>query len=90
MLTEQEARQAICSYDWDCDYFMAVAKRESHYTPSAINLNCDPRRPYMQRCYGMLQIWDGWAPPEVLLDLWGGLDTAYSIYLLYGKDPWGG
>lgn len=69
---------------------MAVAWRESNYTPGAKNLNCDPKHPYTVRCYGMLQIWDGWAPPEVLLDLWGGLDVAYRIYLRYGKVPWGG
>lgn len=89
-LAYEEAYAAVCSYDWDCTYFLEVAWRESNWTPSAVNEDCDLSGTYRVKCYGFLQLESGWGSKTELLDLKTNLDRAYALYLLSGKTPWGG
>lgn len=77
-------------YHWDCAFFVAVAWRESNWTPRVTNEDCDLSKTYWMKCHGFLQIWDGWASKEYLYDLYQNIDMAYQIYLKSGLTPWGG
>lgn len=57
-LTRDEARAVIC-FDgaaWDCEQMLDIAKRESGYTPSAVNRDCGNDGSYQYICWGLLQV----------------------------------
>lgn len=91
-LSYEEAWAAVCQpqYDWPCEFFVAVAWRESNWKPQVTNEDCDLSKTYTMKCHGFLQLWDGWGTKEQLYDLYYNIGKAYSIYLEYGLTPWGG
>ena len=71
-------RELVCSYDWDCDWALAVIACESGGNPNAYN----PQGPYV----GLFQIWGGHgsnleAPTT-------NIAAAYSLYLSGGRGHW--
>lgn len=94
-LSYQEAYEQLCrpEFLWNCEYFVSTAYRESRFTPSAYNPDCDNSGTYTHRCIGFLQLWEAHAPngdPNELFDLEINIQTAYRLWLRDGYRPWGG
>jgi hypothetical protein len=71
-------RELVCSYDWDCDWALAVIACESGGNPNAYN----PQGPYI----GLFQIWGGHG--SNLEDPTTNIAAAYSLYLSGGRGHW--
>lgn len=71
-------RGLVCSYDWDCDWALAVIACESGGNPNAYN----PQGPYV----GLFQIWVGHG--DNLEDPTTNIAAAYSLYLSGGRGHW--
>lgn len=80
-LTGDEAVSIICAHPWPCEEALAVAWRESNWTPDAYNPGC--------RCTGLFQIAGvhGFTVAE-LSDPYFNVATAYSLYRTSGWAPW--
>ncbi len=75
----QDWRALVCSYDWDCDWAMAVIVCESGGYPNAYN----PAGPYV----GLFQILD---PSASLFDPATNIAEAYWKYRSQGPGAWWG
>jgi hypothetical protein len=95
-LSREEAETVLCQprFHWDCAWVVNKAWRESRFKPEAINWDCDGDGSYRHRCYGFLQLEEGWAPNgdvAALLDLWTNIQIAHDrIYMASGTRDWGG
>lgn len=67
----------VCSYDWDCDWALAVIQCESGANPNAYN---------PAGYVGLFQIWQGHGAN--LTDPATNIAAAYSLYLSGGRGNW--
>jgi hypothetical protein len=68
----QGVEDVICSFDWDCDYWIAVAFCESSLRPSAVG--------YAGRYTGLYQVWLGHGyPHDWLLDPYNNTLAAWEL-----------
>ncbi len=74
----QDWRALVCSYNWDCDWALAVIACESGGNPNAYN----PAGPYV----GLFQILD---PSASLFDPATNVAEAHWKYLTLGPGAWG-
>jgi hypothetical protein len=70
-------RDLVCSYDWDCDWALAVIMCESGGNPNAYN---------PAGYVGLFQIWQGHG--SNLRDPATNIAAAYSLYLSGGPGNW--
>jgi len=74
----QTWRTLVCSYDWPCEWALAVVDCESTNSPSAYN----PAGPYI----GLFQVWEKYGgnlyDPEV------NVSKAYGLYQSGGSAHW--
>lgn len=94
-LSDQELRAALCQphFQWNCEWVVARAKRESGGDPAAVNRDCDLSGTYRLQCWGLLQLESGWAPNGdvlALLDLWTNIEISHWVYVNEGKESWPG
>jgi len=68
----------VCSYDWDCNWALAVIYCESGGNPNAYN----PAGPYV----GLFQVLD---PSVSLFDPAANIAEAYYKYQTQGPSAWG-
>lgn len=76
--SNEDWRDLVCSYGWDCSWAMSVIYCESGGNPNAYN----PAGPYV----GLFQILD---PSVSLFDPAENIAAAYSKYLSQGPSAWG-
>jgi len=74
----EQWRTIVCSYDWDCEYALAVIRCESNGNADSYN----PAGPYI----GLFQIWHGYGGD--LYDPAVNIAAAYAIYSRSGWSPW--
>ncbi len=70
-------RDMVCSYDWDCNWALAVIACESGGNPDAYN---------PQGYVGLFQIWEDYGAN--LRDPATNIAAAYSIYSSHGPSAW--
>ncbi len=70
-------RDLVCSYDWDCDWALAVIQCESGGNPNAYNPG---------GYVGLFQIWEGHG--SNLRDPATNIAAAYSLYVSGGRGNW--
>lgn len=70
-------RDMVCSYDWDCNWALAVIACESGGNPDAYN---------PQGYVGLFQIWEDYGAN--LRDPATNIAAAYSIYTSHGPSAW--
>ena len=70
-------RDLVCSYDWDCDWALAVVQCESGGNPKAYNSS---------GYVGLFQIWQGHG--DNLTDPATNVAAAYSLYVSGGPGNW--